>query len=522
MVLAAVAGVLGILLAAAGVKMLAASLPPALPAFHAPRLDGAVIAFAVALSFLSGLIFGISPALQAVADNLVSALVEGSREGTDNRSWKRLLSALVVAEFALALAILIGAAVLTDLLHQCLAGDPGFDPDNLLTMELNLPEHRLPDEVALVAFVDEMERSLAGVPGVIGRASASVLPRAWFLPSTELEIEGEIAERNQRPRVSWLAVTPDYFDTMEIALQGGRAFGAQDRADAAPVVMVNERLVEVLFDGERPIGRQLVIDGEGHEIVGVAANVAQRRFAGVEPHDPTIYFPLAQRPVRSLFVLLRAPSAPYSLADSAQRGIWEIDPDQPIAAIQTLDEHIEAQLSGPDIIARILAAVGLLALVLAAIGIYGIMAFSVARSTNEIGIRMALGARPGQILSRVTRQGAVLAGLGLLLGVPAAAVIVRLIGSMSEAAAREGMKCRRRQHGGSDGRGRRPAARRRARRLLSAGPAGDPDRSGEGPAARVASGDRPMTGGAPVPPRGRSRPSRWSRSRRGSRRPPTP
>ncbi len=444
LVLAVIAGALGTLLAVAGVKGLGSALPSAIPAFYAPRFDAAVLGFSAAISLLSGLVFGVSPALQAVAGNLVSTLIEGSRGGTASRGRKRLLSAFVVVEIALALTILIGAAVLTDLFHQRLGVDPGFDPEGVLTMELNLPEHRLADDAALAAFVEEAERGLAAVPGVDRRAVASQLPRAWGLPSAEIAIAGETAERNEAPRVSWLAVSPDYFATMGTALRAGRGFNAADRAGAPPVAVVNQRLVELHFaDGQGAIGRRLMIDGEEHEIVGVAPDVAQTRLAGVVPHDPTVYLPFAQRPVRGLYVVLRSAADPRTLAEPAQRAIWAIDPDQPIAAVKTLEEHVAEQLSGPDVIAKILAGVGLLTLVLAAIGIYGIMAFSVSRQTNEIGIRMALGARPGQILSRVTRQGAVLAGLGLLLGVPASGLVVRLIGGLFEAAERDGMAVER-------------------------------------------------------------------------------
>jgi putative ABC transport system permease protein len=218
-----------------------------------------------------------------------------------------------------------------------------------------------------------------------------------------------------------------YLGTLDIALRSGRNLTDADRADAASVILVSQRLVDQFFDGVDPLGRRITIQGESREIVGVVRDIAQTRLAGFEPIQPTVYFPMAQRPVRTVRLAIRTSGDPYQVTAPVQSAIWRVDRDQPIFGVQTLDEFIETQLAGPDFIARLLYMVGLLALALAAIGVYGVMAYSVSQQTNEIGIRMALGAKPRQVLTRVTRQGATLAGAGLLIGIPIAALIVRAI-----------------------------------------------------------------------------------------------
>ncbi len=453
LVMALIAGVLGTLLSVWGVRGIADSMPNLIPSFHTPRLNGPVIAFSFAVSLIAGLTFGISPALQAIRGNLHVPLLDSCRGSTSTRERKRLLSSFVVAEFALALTILIGAAILTDLFRNRLDIEPGFDPEGLLTLQLELPEHRFDDDEAVVTFTDRLDQGLAAVvpsaplrgdAGASAVTFASALPRTRDLPFTELIVDGRPVEPGEEPETSWLSVPPGYFEAMRITLEEGRGIAASDDAGAPPVVVVNRRLVELHFAdlaaGDSPIGRRLTVEGDSREIVGVAADVAQERMSGLEPLKPAVYFPLAQHPVRRLYAILRAPAGdPYLLAEPARQAIWRLDPEQPISQLRTMEEHMAIELAGPTVIARVLFGVGLLALALAAMGTYGVMSFAVSQQTAEIGLRMALGARPGQILARVTRQGAVLAAAGLLLGVPASAAVVRLIDGLSEAAARDGL-----------------------------------------------------------------------------------
>ncbi len=267
----------------------------------------------------------------------------------------------------------------------------------------------------------------------------NVLPRTRSIPTSEFTVDGHLTEEGEEPTTTWLSVSPQYFRTMDITLMGGRDFRTSDRADAPPVVMVNQRFVDQFFDGQDPVGRRITIQEQSREIVGMVHNIAQTRLTGITPRAPSVYFPLAQRPTRRLRLVARAAADPVQLTGPIQNAVWAVDSEQPIAAVQTIDEYIERQLAGPNLMTQVLYAVGFLALALAAIGIYGVMAYSVSQQTNEIGIRMALGAKPRDVLTRVSKQGLMLAGACLLMGIPLATVLTRLINKMGEAASSEGL-----------------------------------------------------------------------------------
>ncbi len=438
-VLALVAGTLGLILSVWGIAAVATATPDEIPHTFIPRMHGAVIAFGIGLSFLAGLTFGISPAMQAVRSGLRSPLIEGSRGGTATIRRRKIRSLFVITEFALALTILVSAALLTELFHQRLAIDPGFDGENLLTMELTLPEYKYEDSEALAAFAEEFNRELEGVSGSLGHALMNVRPRTRGMPFIEFAVDGVPVEAGEEPTASWLSVSPDYFTTMGIAVLSGRTFNETDRADAPPVVMVNERMAELYFEEDVPIGKRLLIQGESREIIGVARNIAQQRLSGLVPTPPSIYFPLAQRPIRTLNVAVRAAGSPHSLTEPVQTALWRIDQDLPVSLVRTMDEVVDYELAGPNTMTGMMFVTGLLALALAAIGIYGVMAYTVSQQTNEIGIRMALGASSGNVLTRVARQGATLAGIGLLLGFPTSAFVVWFIGVIGERAGTEGL-----------------------------------------------------------------------------------
>ncbi|MEM8934247.1 MAG: ABC transporter permease, partial [Acidobacteriota bacterium] len=413
--------------------------PNILPALFSPRFDASVITYSLGVSLLAGLAFGIGPALQAVRGHLRSALVERARGGTAGRERKRLLAGFVVAEFALALAILVGAAVLTDLFDARLSFDPGFTAEGVLSAELPLSAHRFADDAALTRFVEALETDMAALPGVTMASTTTRLPRAREGGQIDIEIDGLPTERGDERTALALTVGVDYFRTLEIDVLRGRDFTRADNAEAAPVAMVDERFAERYFDGESPLGRRVVVAEATYEIVGLVPPVAQERMSGLTPAQPTLYLPFAQAPQPRVRALLRTDGDPYALRDALQAAVWGLAPDQPVAEVTSLVDHVETELAGPATISKILYFVGLLALVLASLGIYGVMAFRVGQQRAEIGVRMALGAGPMRVQGLVTRQGAVLAGLGLILGIPLASGIVWMVHGMLGAAPSDGI-----------------------------------------------------------------------------------
>ena len=439
MVLAACAGLLGLGFAFFGVTMSAAAMPEILPANFWPRMDAPVMLFGFGVALLAGLVFGLGPALQAVRNpNLRATLGDGGRGGSVGRDRKRALSFFVMAELAMALAILVGASLLTDLFHNKLSTDPGFKPDGVLTAQLTLPEFRYPDDPSLVAAVDDFERRMAELSGVESVTLAAALPRSRALARAEMQVEGRPpVKKDEAPRVGVVSVTPSFFSTLQMDLLQGRGFERTDDADALPVTIVNRTFFDThLADGTATladaVGMRVEIAERLWTVVGVVPDYAQERLDGLTPRSAIALMPMAQRPVRNVYPILRTSGDPGSFTDPLRHAVAAAQPDQPVGEIQTLRKHMETELAGPTVISKILYGIGLLALVLAVMGIYGVMAFRIARQRQEIGIRMALGARPAQMVGRATGQGLRLAVGGLLLGVLPAAGVAALVQSIFE------------------------------------------------------------------------------------------
>jgi putative ABC transport system permease protein len=425
-----VAGALGIALAALLVRWLRGVIPAELPRVFLPQLDAGVLVATVLVSILAGAAFGLVPALHSVRTDLREALGEGSRGGTVGRRRKRLRSAFVVGEFAVALGLLTGAAFMMEAFDELTGADPGFRQEGLLTFSLRAADDRYPQEEDLVQYQDELLASLGAIPGAQGVAAMSSLPRRFFNPSVSYEVAGrERADRRELPAAGFQAVNPEYFATMEIEVLQGRNFEETDRAGGQRVAIVNQAFARREFPDEDPLSRTVTFRNQAWVVVGVVGDILQARIPLAGDRGEAIYVPVAQAPLRSPSYALRVAGDPTALAGDVRQAVWAVNPDQPVALLRTLDAHVAESLAGPRAISIFLLGMGAIALLLAAMGIYGVMAHSVAQQQREIGIRMALGAGRRSVVGMVTRSGLGMAGVGMLLGLPLAFVMYRVVAS---------------------------------------------------------------------------------------------
>lgn len=421
--LGVLAGAIGTALAVFIVRWIRGAMPAELPASMMPRLDPNVLIATLVVSVLAGVVFGVAPAFHTVRSDLREALGEGSRGGTASRGRRRLRNAFVVGEFAVALALLTGAGFLVQAFHSLTSADPGFRQEGLLTFSLTAPEDRYAGPAGLRRYEDELLASLEAIPGAEGVSVMSSLPRGRGNPSARYTVEGRpVPPESEQARAGLQSVTPSYFPVLGIPIVQGRGLEDTDREDGQQVAVVSRGFARTEFGGEDPLGRSIRLAGEEtpRVIVGVAADVVQARIPTPGDAGEAIYVPLAQRPLRSPSFAVRVAGDPTSLAGDVRRAVWAVDPDQPVARVQTLDAFVAESLAGPRAISQFLGAMGLVALLLAALGIYGVMAHAVAQQQREIGIRMALGAGRGAVVGMVTRGGLTLAGVGMLLGLPLA------------------------------------------------------------------------------------------------------
>jgi putative ABC transport system permease protein len=416
-----IGGALGILMSVYVIRGLRSALPTDLPPMYLPKLDPPTLLVTAAVAILAGVLFGMAPAFHSVRGNLKDSLVDGSRGGTASRGRKRLRSAFVVGQTAVALALLTGAGELREVMNGLVFADNGFRTEGLLTFQLTLPESKYADAQDRLVFEDEMIRRLESVPGVEKVAVMAFLPRSRGNVNSFFQIEGrEVDDPNQRPRTNWESVNAGFFQTLEIPHLSGRLLEESDREDERLVAVVNEEFARRFFSDEDVLGRRIEIQGAPREIVGVVGNIMHRRIPFDGMVEPAVYLPLPQLPLRNPALALRTGGVPLSLVPDVRAAIRAIDPDQPITLVRTMEDHIEYEVAAMAFLARFVSALGLLALFLSAMGIYGVLAHVVLQERREMGIRLALGARAGQLIGMITRRGLILAAVGLSLGAPMA------------------------------------------------------------------------------------------------------
>lgn len=422
--LASLGGVLGLLLAIGAVPSLLAMSPTDIRQFKQIGINREVLAFSVLTSVVCGVLFGLIPALQSSRSHPNESLKEGERGSTAKRA--RTRSALVIAEVGLSLVLLVGAGLLVKSFARLMDVNAGFDPDQLLTFNLGLPSST--DPVRQLAFYQQVVQRLQALPGVQAVGAVSRLPLSGGNSSRSFSVPGIEKDYDADIRVS----TPEYFRAMRIPLLQGRTFHESDLRSSIDIAVVNDELARTVFPGQDPIGKQLTHFGPDDltlQIVGVVGDV---RHVGLDaaPHSE-IYQLLGQAHWPSMFVAIRsAASDPASLTSAAQNVVWSVNRDVPLSNIRTMQGLVANSVQRRKFSMFLLSIFAAVAMLLAAIGLYGVMSYSVAQRTHEIGIRMALGARRPDVLALVVKQGMALAFVGIAAGAILALGMTRLIAGM--------------------------------------------------------------------------------------------
>ncbi len=433
--LALLGGGLGVLLAWRGTEVLVSMSASAIPRSQEVTVDGGVLLFALALSLLTGLAFGLIPALQASRTDLAGTLKEGGRGQMGGRGGSRLRRALVLAEVALSVLLLVGAGLLIKSLSRLLEVDPGFEPAGVMTAELDLPETRYGEEEAQAAFYRRLIDRVQSLPGVESAAAVMPMPLTGSGFVLTFYVEGtEIPEPNQAPNSNIRVVSESYFETMRIPLLTGRMFQMTDINDAPRVIVLNQTAAEKFFPGRDALGSRLTFDDpQGEEItwmtvVGVVGDVHHEDLAVAT--DPEIYWPFAQIPMSSATLVARTAANPLTLTQPLRTVGAEIDPELPLYNFQTLEQIVDDSVAQPHFNSLLLGLFAGLALLLASLGVYGVISYSVTQGLREIGVRLALGAERSRIVGLVLSRGLTLVGLGLVVGLAAAFFSSRTLSNM--------------------------------------------------------------------------------------------
>ena len=422
--LALLGGSLGTLLAIWGVDLLVAVSAGSIPPTAQVRIDATVLGFTLLISLLTGVLFGLVPALRTMQLNLSESLKEGGRSGSEGAGRNLTRNVLVVFESAVAVVLLIGAGLLIRSLIELQNTKPGFDAHNVLTMRFDLPEKKYRASEYTVHFFKELESRIGSLPGVESVGLISELPLSGQPNDMPYTVEG-------RPDLGsdddFRRVNTQYFRALRIPFVRGRNFTEQEVQQGAKVVVISELLAQQVFPNEEPLGKRLVMmmGNQPFEIIGVVGDIRHR---GLESQPLAAMYMPTYEPGMNL--VIRTPGDPTTLAAAVRKEVQAIDADQPVAAVKTMEQWLDTAVAAPRYRTALLGLFALVALILASTGIYGVMSYSVTQRTHEIGVRMALGARQLDVLKLVVRQGMVLVVIGVGTGLAGAVALTRVMSSL--------------------------------------------------------------------------------------------
>jgi putative ABC transport system permease protein len=436
LLLSALGGGLGLLIAQWGTEALIKTVPQNIPRISNIQLDASVLGFTLLVSLATGVIFGLVPAWQASHVDLNSSLKAGTRTGGGGEGKGRVRNALIMAEVALALVLLISAGLLIQSFARLGRVQPGVRTERLLTARVSLPDVAYPKNENIIAFFDQLLPRIRALPGVESASTIVPLPLSGSNMVTSFDIEERPLPEGQRPGAPVRVIATDYFKTMGIPVKLGRVFDERDRFESAPVVIVNERFANKYFPGQNVIGKRIQpgfsADDTGdkiREIVGVVGNVKHLSLKNED--SPEMYLPQTQIPFNIMSIVIRTNvSNPNALTTSVRKELAALDGTIPLTSVRVFDEYISRSLARPRFNTLLLSIFAGTALLLTAIGIYGVLAYSVAQRTSEIGIRIALGAGKSSIFRLVVGQAMTLVGISLVLGLAGAFAATRLLSSL--------------------------------------------------------------------------------------------
>ena len=439
LVLAGVGAAVGLLLAAVGIDVLISLGPEDLPRLDEVRFDRTVFLFTLGSTLITGMLFGLAPVLRLAGTDIQKALQEGSKSATSGWGRERLRGLLVVTEIALAVMLVVGAGLLARSFSRLLTADPGFDASGILTLQVDLPTGSYREFPKVADYYATLTQRIGDIGGVETVAATAALPFAREIPFLgNFAVQDRVApEEGEEPTAHYRQVTPGYFEAMGIEITAGREFHLQDDRESRGVAVVSETLARQYFPDEDPIGKtleglppHLALGGflvGTFEIVGIAEDV--KYFSLAEDAQPSLYFPVAQAPFRRMSFTIRTAGDPLALVASIRREIVSLDPTVPVSRIETMESLLSASVARERFSMLLLTLFAGVALVLATVGIYGVTSYSISQRTAEMGIRMAVGANPDDVLRLVMAHGAKLALGGVVMGLVGAAALSRIMAS---------------------------------------------------------------------------------------------